>query len=45
MYRNKQLTREQAQQEYRNYCDIQPQGTTPISFNEFLSNFKITIIL
>lgn len=26
MYRNKQLTREQAQQEYQNYCNIQPQG-------------------
>lgn len=37
------LTLQQAQREYRNYCDMQQIGTTPISFEEYIRSFKIIL--
>lgn len=34
-------TNEKYIQEYINYCMMQPQGTTPITFEEFIIKFKL----
>ena len=40
----RKLTSQQAKAEYQRYCDLQQQGTDVISFQEYVTGFKIQIL-